>query len=89
MTEAVFRETAAEPRTQAVPLSHLSLELGHLYMEDFEAGPEHLRRHFERVRPWAEAGATWWIEAWWGEPGGADRLPGLFERVRQGPPRME
>ncbi|MEU7471666.1 SCO2522 family protein [Streptomyces sp. NPDC044984] len=55
MTEAVFRETAAEPRTQAVPLSHLSLELGHLYMEDFEAGPRHLRRHFERVRPWAEA----------------------------------
>ncbi|GAA2279707.1 SCO2522 family protein [Streptomyces atrovirens] len=55
MTEAVFRETAAEPRTQAVPLSHLSLELGHLYMEDFEAGPGHLRRHFERVRPWAEA----------------------------------
>ncbi|MEU1260898.1 SCO2522 family protein [Streptomyces cellulosae] len=55
MTEAVFRETTAEPRTQAVPLSHLSLELGHLYMEDFEAGPEHLRRHFARVRPWAEA----------------------------------
>ncbi|MFE1424442.1 SCO2522 family protein [Streptomyces fungicidicus] len=55
MTDAVFRETAAEPRTQAVPLSHLSLELGHLYMEDFEAGPEHLRRHFARVRPWAEA----------------------------------
>ncbi|KOV32077.1 SCO2522 family protein [Streptomyces sp. XY152] len=55
MTEAVFRETAAEPRTQAVPLSHLSLELGHLYMEDFEAGPAHLRRHFEQVRPWAEA----------------------------------
>ncbi|MGA5272348.1 SCO2522 family protein [Streptomyces cellulosae] len=55
MTEAVFRETTAEPRTQAVPLSHLSLELGHLYMEDFEAGPGHLRRHFARVRPWAEA----------------------------------
>ncbi|MGA5343212.1 SCO2522 family protein [Streptomyces griseoincarnatus] len=55
MTEAVFRETTAEPRTQAVPVSHLSLELGHLYMEDFEAGPEHLRRHFARVRPWAEA----------------------------------
>ncbi|WP_018570738.1 SCO2522 family protein [Streptomyces sp. PsTaAH-124] len=55
MTEAVFRETAAEPRTQAVPLSHLSLELGHLYMEDFEAGPQRLRDHFEQVRPWAEA----------------------------------
>ncbi|MEU5090201.1 SCO2522 family protein [Streptomyces sp. NPDC021356] len=55
MTEAVFRETAAEPRTQAVPLSHLSLELGHLYMEDFEAGPQRLREHFAQVRPWAEA----------------------------------
>ena len=46
MTEAVFRETTAELRTQSVPLSHLSLELGHLYMEDFEAGPERLREHF-------------------------------------------
>jgi hypothetical protein len=55
VTEAVFRETAAQPRTQAVPLSHLSLELGHLYMEDLEGGPERLRRHFERVRPWADA----------------------------------
>ncbi|MFF7854151.1 SCO2522 family protein [Streptomyces sp. NPDC007904] len=55
MTDAVFSETTAEPRTQAVPLSHLSLELGHFYLEDFEAGPAHLRRHFERVRPWVEA----------------------------------
>ncbi|MFF0460393.1 SCO2522 family protein [Streptomyces mexicanus] len=55
MTEAVFRETAADPRTQAVPLSHLSLELGHLYMEDFEAGPARLREHFAQVRPWVEA----------------------------------
>ncbi|GGS19188.1 hypothetical protein GCM10010238_04180 [Streptomyces griseoviridis] len=52
---AVFRETTADPRTQAVPLSHLSLELGHLYMEDFEAGPQRLREHFARVRPWADA----------------------------------
>ncbi|GCB49978.1 hypothetical protein SNL152K_7321 [Streptomyces sp. NL15-2K] len=51
----MFRETTAEPRTQSVPLSHLSLELGHLYMEDFEAGPQRLRAHFERVRPWADA----------------------------------
>ncbi|WP_320776887.1 SCO2522 family protein [Streptomyces sp. CRN 30] len=55
MTEPVFRETTADPRTQAVPLSHLSLELGHVYMEDFEAGPARLREHFARVRPWAEA----------------------------------
>ncbi|MCN9239546.1 SCO2522 family protein [Streptomyces sp. RY43-2] len=55
MTDAVFRETTAEPRTQAVPLSHLSLELGHLYMEDFEAGPERLREHFAEVRIWVDA----------------------------------
>lgn len=55
MTDTVFRETAAEPRTRSIPLAHLSLELGHLYMEDFEAGPETLRRHLAEVRPWAEA----------------------------------
>ncbi|MFF3910159.1 SCO2522 family protein [Streptomyces sp. NPDC001848] len=55
MTEAVFRETTAEPRTQSVPLAHLSLELGHLYMEDFEAGPERLREHFAEVRIWVDA----------------------------------
>ncbi|MFG1811907.1 SCO2522 family protein [Streptomyces sp. NPDC049040] len=54
-TAAVFRETTAEPRTQSVPLAQLSLELGHLYMEDFEAGPDRLRRHFAEVKPWADA----------------------------------
>ncbi|MFG3099258.1 SCO2522 family protein [Streptomyces sp. NPDC048182] len=55
MTEDAFRETAAEPRTQSVALGHLSLELGHLYMEDFEAGPQRLRAHFAEVGPWVEA----------------------------------
>jgi len=52
--DAVFGEAAAESRVAAVPLSHLSVEVGHLYMEDFAGGRERLRRHFERVRPWAE-----------------------------------
>ncbi|MCX5245877.1 SCO2522 family protein [Streptomyces sp. NBC_00201] len=55
MSEAVFQETTAQLHTQSLPLSHLSLELGHLYMEDFEAGPERLREHFAEVRPWADA----------------------------------
>ncbi|MGW5254727.1 SCO2522 family protein [Streptomyces sp. NPDC004012] len=55
MTESRFRETTAEPLTRSLALSHLSLELGHLYMEDFEGGPARLRQHFERVRPWADA----------------------------------
>ena len=35
------------------------------------------------VRPWEEAGATWWLEADWSEPGDAK----IDERIRQGPPR--
>lgn len=53
--DAVFREASAERRVASVPLSHLSLELGHLYMEDFAAGPQHLREHFHQVAPWANA----------------------------------
>jgi hypothetical protein len=51
--DTTFRELAAESRIEAVPLSHLSIELGHLYMEDFAAGPERLRSQFTRVAPWA------------------------------------
>ncbi|MGW4913522.1 SCO2522 family protein [Streptomyces sp. NPDC004270] len=54
--EAAFGETSAEPRTASLPLAHLSLELGHLYMEDFVEGPERLARHFAAVHPWASAG---------------------------------
>lgn len=36
----------------------------------------------ETVRPWSEAGATWWVESTWGMDPAA-----LSERLRQGPPR--
>ncbi len=55
--DATFREAAAEPRVEGVPLAHLSVELGHLYMEDFAAGPDHLVHHFEQVAVWAQAAA--------------------------------
>ena len=38
------------------------------------------------VRPWAEAGATWWLENVWRAP---DGLEGMRARIRQGPPRIE
>jgi hypothetical protein len=38
-----------------VPLAHLSIELGHLYIEDYAAGPDQLRRHFREVAPWVAA----------------------------------
>ncbi|MEU4691154.1 SCO2522 family protein [Actinoplanes sp. NPDC023714] len=53
--EARFQERSAQPRVEQLPLSHLSIELGHLYMEDFEGGVEQLRRHFGEVRPWVSA----------------------------------
>jgi hypothetical protein len=34
------------------------------------------------VQPYAEAGATWWIEALWT----ATNLDSVLERIRQGPP---
>ena len=37
------------------------------------------------VRPWAEAGATWWMEARWGQ---GVTLEDLRMRIRQGPPRI-
>ena len=40
--------------------------------------------------PYAEAGATWWLEAVWrffyATPGEVD---GMLTRIRQGPPRPE
>lgn len=39
-----------------------------------------------QVRPWAEAGATWWLEAIWTGPNGPDDLRA---RLRQGPPRVD
>jgi alkanesulfonate monooxygenase SsuD/methylene tetrahydromethanopterin reductase-like flavin-dependent oxidoreductase (luciferase family) len=39
----------------------------------------------EKVRPWSDAGATWWIEAMWS----ASDLDAIRERIAQGPPRTE
>jgi|SRR5215470_696772 len=50
-----FAEATAQPRVEAVSYAHLSIELGHLYMEDFQRGSEFLHSHFRRVAPWAEA----------------------------------
>ncbi len=38
------------------------------------------------VRPFAEAGATWWTEAMWEAPNGTDAVRA---RIQQGPPRIE
>ncbi len=41
------------------------------------------------VRKWADAGATWWIEAMWGTVGKRDGLKAVLQRIQQGPPKLE
>lgn len=36
--------------------------------------------------PWEAAGATWWIESWWGLPRSGEGLAELRRRVAAGPP---
>jgi hypothetical protein len=52
---AGFREASSEPQVQALPLAHLSIEVGHFYRDDLQAGPERLRQRFQQVAAWVEA----------------------------------
>ncbi|MCC5581520.1 MULTISPECIES: SCO2522 family protein [Microtetraspora] len=72
---ATFGEVAAERRIASAPLSHVSIELGHLYMEDFQAGPERLREQFRQVAPWAETMRRSWQSR---VPGGRARVSTCF-----------
>lgn len=53
--DATFQETPAPRRIQDVAYSHLSVELDHLYMEDFLHGERHLRSRMAQVSPWLAA----------------------------------
>ena len=54
--EQAFSESGAESdHLESIPLAQLSIEVGHLYFEDFAAGADSLARHFERVAPWVRA----------------------------------
>ncbi len=46
---------------------------------------EDLVRAAEVIRPWEEAGATWWIEGMWETPDPEK----VLKRIRQGPPRVK
>jgi hypothetical protein len=51
----IFRERNQGTTVHNLPLSHLSIEVGHFYMEDLENGEEPIRAQFQRVKPWLEA----------------------------------
>jgi hypothetical protein len=46
-------------------------------------------RAAEIVRAWTDAGATWWIEALWGDPAQTVDLAAVLQRLQQGPPRID
>jgi hypothetical protein len=69
--QAAFHEAAADFRVESVSFAHLSIELGHLYMEDYAGGPESFRRHFRQIVPWVSAAR----EAF------ADAVPGQRARI--------
>jgi len=71
----LFTEESATPRVRSVALSHLSIELGHLYMDDFKAGPQRLRGHFRRVAPWVRTAVE---QAAAGLPGRTPRISTCF-----------
>lgn len=52
--QAAFSEASREPKIASTSLAHLSIELGHLYMEDYAAGYDRLLTHFRRVKGWAD-----------------------------------
>jgi hypothetical protein len=92
VTNAVFREAAADPATASVPWSHLSIELGHLYLEDFAGGPPVLAALMRQVVPWAQAARTlvstpqprvstcFLIDEYFSTPAGPDQaIPMLLE----------
>jgi hypothetical protein len=53
-----FLETSAEVSAESVPLAHVSVELGHLYMEDLSQGEAAIASTFAAVAPWVRAAAT-------------------------------
>ncbi|GAA3397492.1 SCO2522 family protein [Cryptosporangium minutisporangium] len=55
--KATHSEAAGALRPVAsVPLSHVSIEVGHLYMEDFAPGQTDLTAYFRRLAPWVKLG---------------------------------
>ena len=50
-----YMEETADPPMESVALAHVSLELGHLYMDDFRGGVAYLTHYFEMIAPWVAA----------------------------------
>ena len=50
-----FLESSADFKVESLPLSHVSVEIGHLYMEDLAGGEFAVQRTFAAAAPWVRA----------------------------------
>jgi hypothetical protein len=53
-----FLESSADLKVDSLPLSHVSVEIGHLYMEDLGGGEAAIQRSFAGAAPWVRAAQT-------------------------------
>ena len=73
-----IRAYVAEHRTETTPFD---------YVTEGETPGDDPARAAAIVRPWIEAGSTWWIESLWNAPAGQPGDEAIRRRVEQGPPR--
>ena len=52
---ATFAEDSEHAITRNLPMSHLSIEVGHFYMRDLDDGEQRIRAQFQRIAPWVRA----------------------------------
>jgi hypothetical protein len=53
-----FLESSADFKLDSLPLSHVSVEIGHLYMEDLARGEVAIQNAFANALPWVRAAQT-------------------------------
>lgn len=58
LNTATYSEETGQYRPRQLQLSHLSIEVGHFYMEDLLKGKDRIRAQFKRVAPWVAAATT-------------------------------
>ncbi|MEO3777662.1 SCO2522 family protein [Micromonospora sp. B11E3] len=51
--DAEFFESTADARVESIPLSHLSIELGHFYSPDLSRDVDFFADHFRRIARWS------------------------------------
>jgi len=55
---AGYSEATEQDEPSNLPLSHLSIEVGHFYMEDLINGEDRIRAQFHQIAPWVAAART-------------------------------